>query len=116
MVSRQVEGSTITLHTAKSSTESPSSVSSVITRGVPSKCTVEAVSDHVGPVRINNVKLTTPLPIIQSISGPALATGVAETARTATVRVKRAVRSFIVDSHWWSGGTERLGSALGAGP
>ena len=116
VVSKQVEGSMTMTHTSKLSTKPPRSVSSVITRGVPSKCTVEAVSDHVGPVRINNVKLTTPLPIIQSISGPALATGAAETARTATVRVKRAVRSFIVDSHWWSGGTERLGSALGAGP
>ena len=112
VVSKQVEGSMTMTHTSKSSTKPPRSVSSVITRGVSRKCSRWAVSDHVGPIRTNSAKLTA-LPIIQSTSGSALATGVAETARTATVRVKRAVRSFIVDSHCWNG-TER--SSLGAGP
>ena len=111
MVSKQVEGSMTMTHTSKLSTKLPLSVS-VITRGVSRKCSRCAVSNHVGPIRTNSAKLTA-LPIIQSISGSALATGVAETARTATVRVKRAVRSFIVDGHCWNG-TER--SSLGAGP
>ena len=112
VVSKQVEGSMTMTHTSKLSTKPPRSVSSVITRGVSRKCSRWAASDHVGPIGINSAKLTA-LPIIQSISGSALATGVAETARTATVRVMRAVRSFIVDSHCWNG-TER--SSLGAGP